>query len=72
MRSVVFGYDLGRQTSYGVVAERREDGSWHVLEMVEGRGLDEVCGRTSAEQESDGGADGQSDGGPEMKNPGTR
>lgn len=58
---VVIGVDYGASKSIAVVMERNADGSWTILEEVEGRGLDELRPGTSAEQKSDGQQSDESD-----------
>lgn len=38
----VIGVDYGTEASTAAVMRRNEDGSWTLLELVEGKGLDEV------------------------------
>lgn len=53
-RLVWIGVDYGAKASVGVTWEHHEDGSITVLDEIVGKGLDEVCGGTADEQESDG------------------
>lgn len=59
---VWIGVDYGPKQSVAVVIERNADSSWTVLDEVIGKGLDEVSGRTPAEQKSGGQPSGESGG----------
>lgn len=59
---VVIGCDYGAKSSIAIVMQHHADGSFTVLEQVEGRGLDELYRGTSVGQKSDAMSDAESDG----------
>lgn len=58
----IIGVDYGAESSVAVVMQRHADGSFTVLDCVEGKGLDDLNTGTSAAQKSDGRSDTESDG----------
>lgn len=58
----IIGCDYGAKSSVAVVMKCHADGSFTVLDQVEGKGLGDLDRGTSEEQKSDGRSDAESDG----------
>lgn len=58
----IIGCDYGAKSSIAIVMRANADGSFTVIEEVEGKGLDDLDRSTSAERKSDDPSDAESDG----------